>query len=474
MKTAIIGQAYEARSSNVSADRCVNMFPEISEDRKSAALYTAPGFTTKVTAANNAVGSGIYTASNGRCFSVNGATLYEIAAPVAPATAYTMTSRGTIKSGTVSNFTDNGLVMCIVNGTDGWYFTFSSNTLTLISDADFPNGCGTIGFLDGYFIACDPSTQQWYISVLYATNAATSWATLDFASAESQPDQNVGLIVDHRELWVFGETTTEGFTNTGNNAFPIERMSGAVIEIGSAAQHSAAKIDNSIVWLGKSKAGFGIVYQMRGFNATRISTHAVEFAIQGYSTISDARAITYQQEGHHFYCLIFPTVGKTWVYDATTGFWHERGSFANGSFGAWEIKDIAHFNGEHLACDATSGKIFAIDMDVHAHGSNVRKWLRSWRMPNTEGKLVIIPRLTVDCETGVGLTTGQGSDPQIMLRISRDGGHTWGPTRSKSMGAIGKYKARVFWDRNGTGRDIVFEISGTDPTKVVIKGAYLG
>ena len=481
MKTSIIGAAYQARSPNIAADRCINLSPEIKEDGSIDALYSGPGLPTYSTAANNAAGSGIYVASNGRCFSVNGAVLYEIIAPVAPSTTPTMTSRGAITSGLVSRFTDNSLVMCIVNGINGYYYTFSTDTLTLISDADFPNGCGTIGFLDGYFIACDPNTQQWYISGLYATDATNSWATLDFSSSESQPDVNVGLIVDHRELWIFGETTTEGFSNTGKNAtFPIERITGAVVQIGCAAQHSAAKLDNTVVWLGKSEQGSGVVYRLQGFTPTRISTHGMEFAIQGYSTISDARAFSYQDEGHHFYVLSFPTAEETWVYDANTNMWHERHFYVDGEFTEWGVIGHAFFDNKHLTCSNDSGKIYEIDMDTHSNGTfangdmKYRKWLRAWRMPNTEGKEVIIPRLTVDCEVGQGLTTGQGSDPQIMLRISRDGGHTFGPTRSKSLGALGNYKKRVFWDRNGRGRDVVFELSGTDPVRIAIKGAYLG
>jgi hypothetical protein len=77
----------------------------------------------------------------------------------------------------------------------------------------------------------------------------------------------------------------------------------------------------------------------------------------------------------------------------------------------------------------------------------------------------------VDVEAGVGLSTGQGDDPQMMVRWSDDGGHTWSNLRTVTMGRIGQYRARARLRRLGSGRDRVFEISISDPVKRVILGA---
>jgi hypothetical protein len=63
-----------------------------------------------------------------------------------------------------------------------------------------------------------------------------------------------------------------------------------------------------------------------------------------------------------------------------------------------------------------------------------------------------------------------------MLRWSDDGGHTWSNEHWTGTGAYGDYKKRVFWRRLGMTvklRDRVYEISGTDPVKVMILGAEL-
>lgn len=59
----------------------------------------------------------------------------------------------------------------------------------------------------------------------------------------------------------------------------------------------------------------------------------------------------------------------------------------------------------------------------------------------------------------------------MMLRVSRDGGRTWGQERWTSLGAIGEYKKAVRFNRLGSGRVMVVELSVTDPIDVSITGA---
>ena len=70
-----------------------------------------------------------------------------------------------------------------------------------------------------------------------------------------------------------------------------------------------------------------------------------------------------------------------------------------------------------------------------------------------------------------GLTPGW--DPQVMLRISNDGGKTWGPELWRSAGKMGEYTKRVSWNRMGSARRRVFEVTMTDPIPWKITGCYL-
>jgi hypothetical protein len=302
---------------------------------------------------------------------------------------------------------------------------------------------------------------------------------LDFASAEGAPDGVVGIIVDHREVWVLGTNSVEVWYDAGTADFPLQRIQGAFNEIGCVAPYSIAKADNGIFWLGQDARGQGMVYRANGYTGARVSTHAVEWHIQQYGNLSDAVAYTYQQDGHTFYVLIFPSANTTWVYDAATQAWHERAGFTNGDFTRHRSNCQVAFNNEIIVGDYDNGKLYAFDLDVYADDGQIQRWYRTWRaLPTGQNNLRRTAQhtLQLDCETGVGLNLGQGSDPQVMLRWSDDAGHTWSNEHWAGMGKIGQYGRRVFWRRLGMTvklRDRVYELSGTDPVKIAIMGAEL-
>lgn len=464
-KSPFLGGSDFGRSTAVSANRLINLFLMTSQGGASA-FYGWVGLNTELSL--GAIASGIYTASNGRCFVVVGAVLYEV---ISTSGVLSLTNRGAVVSASVSRMTDNGTQLIIVNGTNGYIFTFATNTLALISDADFPNGTKTVSFLDGYFICYDPGTQRFYISALYD---GTSWNALDFASAEGDPDFNVGTIVSHRELIVFGETSGEVFYNSGDADFPLTRNQSGTFDVGCAATYSIAKIRGIVCWLGKDESGHGIVYRLNGYTAEPISTHEVNYHIQQMSDISDAIAFTFQIEGNYFYVITFPTGGQSWVYNFTTNLWHQAANFVDGIFTRWEAQEYAFFSGKHLVCDYSEGKIYSMSLNTYTNGAETRKWLRSWQDP-AGGRNRRYNRLMLHGEMGVGLVSGQGSDPQVMLRWSDDRGKTWSNEHWQSMGAIGNHGIQVKWNRLGINRNSetcgrVWELSGTDPVKIVLTG----
>jgi hypothetical protein len=370
---------------------------------------------------------------------------------------------------------DNGTQLFIACNPDGFIYNYNTDVFAQITDPDF-EGAVNVGYLDGYFVYNQPNSQiVWITSLL----DGLSVDPLDFASAEGSPDGLVSLIVDHRELWLFGTDSTEVWYDSGEADFPLTRIQGAFNEIGCVAPYSVAKLDNGIFWLGADARGQGIVYRANGYTGQRVSTHAIEYAIQSYGTISDAIAYTYQQEGHAFYVLTFPSVGKTWVYDVAVNSWHERAGFALGDFVRHRSNCQAAFNNVPHVGDYENGNVYILDLAIYADNGAVQKWLRSWRaLPTGQNDLKRTTHhsLQLDCETGIGLNSGQGSLPQIMLRFSDDGGHTWSNEKWVSVGALGTYSTRAIWRRLGMTtklRDRVYEISGTDPVKTVIMGAEL-
>lgn len=394
---------------------------------------------------------------------------------VGPTTESYGTLLGAVSGSGPVSMADNGTQLFVACGGPSYIYNASTEAFVQITDGDFP-GAETVAYIDGFFVFNEPDSQKiWLTSLL----DGTAIDALDFASSEGSPDEVVGLIVDHREVWVFGTDSVEVWYNSGAADFPLQRIQGAFSEIGCAAPYSLAKLDNAVFWLGKDARGQGIIYRSKGYSGERISTHAVEWQIQQYGDLSDAIAYTYQQDGHSFYVLTFPSADATWVYDVSTGAWHERAGFNNGAFTRHRGNCQVFFDNEVLIGDYENGNLYAFDLDTFSDNGVVQKWLRSWRaLPSGQNdfKRTTHHSLQVDCESGVGLVTGQGSDPQMMLRWSDDGGHTWSNERWAGMGALGQYGKRVIWRRLGMTtklRDRVYEISGTDPVKLVISGAEL-
>ena len=278
---------------------------------------------------------------------------------------------------------------------------------------------------------------------------------------------------------MFGSNSIEVWYDAGNADFPLAPIQGAFNEIGCVAAFSVAKLDNSVWWLGQDERGQGIVYRSQGYAAKRVSTHAVEWQIQQYSTLTDAVAYTYQQDGHAFYVLNFPTANTTWVYDVATNLWHERAGFVNGDFVRSRANCQCNFQGNIIVGDYQDGSIYTLDLNNYADDDRPQKWLRSWRAlpPGTNTlKRTAQHSLQLNLETGVGLNSGQGSDPQVMLRWSDDSGHTWSREHWTTIGKIGEFGKRAIWRRLGMTQKLrqrIYEVSGTDPVKISIVGAEL-
>jgi len=370
---------------------------------------------------------------------------------------------------------DNGTQIFFACNPDSYIYNEVTNVFAQITDPDFP-GAVTVGYLDGYFVFNEPDSQKvWVTSLL----DGLSVDPLDFASSEGSPDGLVALIVDHREAWLFGTDSVEVWYDAGLADFPLTRIQGAFNEIGCVAAFSVAKLDNGLFWLGTDARGQGIVYRANGYTGQRVSTHAIEYAIAQYDDISDAVAYTYQQEGHAFYVLTFPTGNATWVFDVATQAWHERAGWDNGEFTRHRSNCQCNFGGNTIVGDFENGNIYQMTLDVYDDYDEPQKWLRSWRaLPSGQNNLKRTAHhsLQLNCESGTGLATGQGDNPQVMLRWSDDGGHTWSNEHWSPMGKIGAYYQRVFWRRLGMTlklRDRVYEVSATDPVKVAIMGAEL-
>ena len=356
--------------------------------------------------------------------------------------------------------------------------TVSSTTIYAINWSVLPStdgafeGGGTVDISDNYFVYNKPNSQLWAASDLLSPITDP----LSFASKDGSPDDLVAIIVDRREVYLLGEMSSEAWLDVGSVPFPFQRIQGSSTQQGIAAAYSCARVGNSFAYVSKNNRGEATIVQMNGYIPQRISTHAVETTLVGQD-VSDAIAWTYQLEGHETYVVTFPSIGDnglTWAYDATTGLWHKWLYTNNqGQYERHRGNCCAFFNQQILLGDYENGKLYRLSLSQYTDDGQLIRRLRRCPHITTDLQRQYFAELQIQFQPGVGLPTGQGQDPQAMLRWSDDGGFTWSNENWVTIGKQGQYFTRAMWRRLGFARDRIFEVVITDPIKAVIVSANL-
>jgi len=464
-----VGGSALDENTQINIQRAVNCYPIVGDGRVKAVRGTS-GLASWYDLGTGAAVRGLWLGGNALLYAVSGGHLYEIT------TVPAATDRGAVGSGTKPvSMEDNGTELVIVDEVAGYVYDFSTTALTAV--AGIPTG-GQLGSVDTYILATNPNDfegtgqrEAFYIS---GPGDALTWSALDYASAEGYPDKIVTLMIGDRETWLLGERTCEIWENTGG-AFPFTRISGTFSEYGIVAPFSAAEGEDSILWLSRDRRGEGRVVRTNGYQPQIISTDELNYQIATYlendGDISDAIAFTYQQRGHVFYVLTFPTASRTHVYDLTTGIWHERSSFVNGEDIRWRANCHAYFNGVHLVGGYDDGIIYQLDPSTYTDAGGALRRIRQTQVSNQNQLKIFMNRLGIRFRAGVGLVSGQGSNPQVMLQWSDDG-NTWGNEVWRSIGAIGEYSWQTFWNRMGSFRNRWFRLMMTDPVPFDLVEAY--
>jgi len=467
-----IGPSSQSQVATADQERTVNFYLEKSDSRGATAeVVLCPWPGVELIVATNSSDGRAHIFINGEEYAIQGSSLIQYDTDGVP------TFRGTVavdtNPATISSNGDGGGQLFITSGSNGYLFDVITKTLTLIAAL---TGKATMGDqLDGYFLALDEDTGTFYSSELL--DGATWNTGVMFAQRNSSPDPWVAMKVKGKLINLQGSQTSEIWFNNGSSPFPFAPHPSGNQPYGTGAPFSVAVCGDSLLWLGASKDGKGMVKRAPGFTPEDVATYAVAFAINSYPITSDARGDGFSYNGHDFYILSFPTANKTWCYDLQMQAWTELGSWdpahlAN-DYGVYRPRYHALAFGEHRWLHATGTGLYRmVPLGTDVDGLAIRRE-RIGPTLEAENERMFFSRFELDLEPGLGLTAGQGSDPQVMLQTSNDGGKTWGTERWRSAGKIGEYLRRVFWDRLGSARRRVFKIVMTDPIPWKITNAYV-
>lgn len=461
MKLNFLGGAYLLRSRPLAAQSCINLYLELDEaggDSQDGALIGTPGLTAKCQLPAGEV-RGLRNV-NGLLYGVCGSNVFVVNSRFRP----TILGQIATANGPVS-ITDNG-TQVLISHPSGWVYTeVGSGSMSNVSGA--PLGA-IVTEQDGYVIF----TKGGDLFGLTGIDSVTSIDPLDFASVEGAPDNIVTVISDHLELWILCAYNSEVWDDTGNALFPFERIPGGLIEMGCAAPFSVTQLDDSLFWLARNKTGGVSVIRTNAYRPLRVSDQGVEFAIAGYKKINDAIAFSYAQEGHAFYQLTFPTADRTWVYDVSTKRWHERSWMdSEGLLHRHRANCYAYFNGEHIVGDFENGKLYSMDLGAFTDDGEVIYRERAIPVPDAERKRVRTDSVELVAILGEGNIAEPDVNPQVWLKVSHDGGYSWGFERFQGLQRMGRRLGSAIWRRCGIGRQTVIRFATTTTTKVAWYGA---
>jgi hypothetical protein len=456
----LFGVGDVGKSVNVDAQVRTNLYVEVQQDsaKSRLALFPTPGLVTFVNF--GAYPSRGFYKKGDFLYVVNRFTLWRVA------NDGSMTSVGTLvtSAGRV-DISDNGTQIIIVDGTNGYIYNTNTAVFAQITDPDFP-GASTVTFLNGYFIVTKPDTGQFFISALYD---GLSWAALDFATAESNPDNLIRVMADNGQLVLFGPETTEFWGDSGALDFPFARVGASAIEWGLAARWTLCKFMDSLIFLRRNRLGAVQVCTLSGYNAQPVSTPEMDYVFSRYAATSDATGFAYMVSGHAFYQINFPTPGESWLYDGLTKAWSKVQYSPTASRHRGEIQQ--NYLDRNFVTDYENGKIYQLVNGVYTDdGQTIARELIGRHQ--SIGDWTVFDEVWFEMEAGAADLTGQGSNPMMMLQISKDGGHTWGNEIWVPMGKIGEYRRRAVYRNLGRARDWVFKARVTDPIKTVWVAAW--
>jgi len=459
----IFGGFYENQSIPMSHQNCINWIPQIAESEalSTGALIQPKGLTQFGTTGDNANRGAIVM--GGIPYVVNGNALFSFDS----AGAYT--NYGFISgTGRVSMASNGTKLAIVVPGGNAYQFDSGTSTITQVTDPDYITA-DTVVFKDGYYVYTASDGSVFFNSAL---NDPLTFDALDFGTAEINPDRIIAAHVNHNELFILGEETIEVFQNIGGSGFPFQRIQGANIQKGCYAKFSPVEFDNTFMFIGggvNEKAAIWRVISSQ--SAVKVSTDAIDNAIQKFTEAEIALAFSYTFTVNGQFIVAFTFESDTipdvtFCYNGTSKRWFQMQSGLSDN--KWRVNAIVQAYGEILCTDTEDGRIGKLD-DVYTEYGETIYQERTSQPYMIDGSAQFWSENELFMESGVGLTSGQGSDPQIRMSYSDDGGRTFSAERARSFGKIGEYKKRIVWRRLGrVPFNRVVRFVNTDPVKANI------
>lgn len=460
---ALVGPTYTSRSLNVASQVTSNFYIEINQaapdNQAIAAFQPFPGLTSWATTTGQDRGLGVY---KNELYKVGGNTLYKIGADAI------VTTIGTIAGGGRCVLTEDNNNLIITTGSTKPY-SYNGTTLTIGTDVDLHTS-NTVTYIKNRVVYDGNEGDICFADL----GTPLSVNSANVTSADNKPDDTIAVYAFKDQLFAYGDNSIVPYYNSGSGNPPFDVIQNSVQEIGLHAVHSLSNNNNAMFFLGSDKQP----YALTGLQPQSIGNPAIGQAIDQYANTTDAIGECFSFNNQNFYLLSFPQ-HETWLFTEGAG-WTNL-SYRNTSTGDAEahlISSYAKCYGKNLVSDRRNGNVYELDFNAFTdNGDTIIRQRDTAKISGKSfgfpGKEIFMERLEIVVERGVGLITGQGSDPKIMMQYSDDGGNTWSSERWASMGAMGDYSPMkpIVWDDLGSFYERMFRFKVSDPVKVVFISA---
>ena len=376
------------------------------------------------------------------------------------------TNLGTISGTNRCVFANDGTNLIITTGGTGYQLI--GTTLTAITDTDYQNA-NSVTYLNQQMIY-DGNGGKFQVSDV---GDPDSVQPNNFATAESSPDDTIRVFAFRERVYIFGTTSVETWYNSGVGNPPFSRVNGGTMNIGLAAVYSVDATDDFCYFLGDDRR----VYRFSSHQPQNITTIAISHQIDLMGDVSDAAGGIVRIEGQSFYVLTFPSGNMTLVFNEQSGAWF------NLSTGADEQRYIgdsyAEVYGKRLIADKASGGVFELDLNTYTDNGQVKIQERIFGPVNgtaigLDGERLLMSWVDIIMQMGVGIVTGQGEDPQLMVSASFDGGKTFSQEQDVLLGRQGEGRIKARFDHTESFYDCFIKVRMSDPVFISIFGAAMG
>lgn len=307
---------------------------------------------------------------------------------------------------------NNATPQMVAVGDDG-AFEITSAAVNSYPDVDVgsPN---SVCFLDGYFFFSRGNG-----TCIASGLNTTAINSLDFITAESNPDGLTRAIPFKSQLLLFGADSCEFWSGNPVNAtgFPFNRVTS--VPYGLKGRYAIAGHEQGfgthLLWAGKDN---GVYMLQNGYIPEKVSPPDLDRLIEAVTNTDKLEAFCYTSAGRSVWGI--SSDDWTWEFNLNSLKWNERASHL---INRWRGTQTFFAFNRWMVGDRSTGNIYEVDPDATQEGGNpLRFRLESGpisQFPNRVG----VARIDVDVTTGVGDARGTDpiqTDPNIELSYARD------------------------------------------------------